>query len=269
MIEKRPFAPSSGANHGWLNAKPPLLVRRVSRPQNMGWGDIPIWNDDENRAQLRLPPHGHANMEIVTYVRQGAITHRTRWQRVAHRRPARPGDERRLGHPHAEYNFSNPIPTRCFQILDLPRQDGGAPAWGGQAASEADRSAVHRPGSGFDNDNGALPIPADCRVAGRNAQSRRPVNGIQTWAPTATATSSRAARAVEVNGSNSTPATAPRSRNVRVLTGGGLEDSELGAGGCRLDVLDQPAATLPKITMAGRPFQPYIPAETVATLKKR
>jgi len=104
-------------------------------------------------------------MEIVTYVRQGAITHKTDGQRGAHRRRRRPGDERRLGHRHAEY-ISNPIPPRCSRSGSCPRQDGGAPAWGAKPFPKADRSASSSPWQRLRQRQRRLAIRADARVLG-------------------------------------------------------------------------------------------------------
>ena len=75
MIEIRPFASLGGADHGWLNAKHHFSFADYRDPARMGWGAIRVWNDDEIAARSGFPPHPHSDMEIVTYVRQGAITH--------------------------------------------------------------------------------------------------------------------------------------------------------------------------------------------------
>ena len=54
----------------------------------MNWGALRVWNDDEIAPGTGFPPHPHADMEIITYVREGAITHRTAWATRAAPRPA-------------------------------------------------------------------------------------------------------------------------------------------------------------------------------------
>ena len=76
MIDKRPFASLGGADHGWLKARHHFSFANYHDPKRMGWGALRVWNDDEIAANSGFPPHPHADMEIVTYVRQGAITHK-------------------------------------------------------------------------------------------------------------------------------------------------------------------------------------------------
>ena len=76
MIERRPFAGLGGANHGWLKAKHHFSFAGYYDPERMGWGNLRVWNDDEIAPKAGFPPHPHADMEIITYVRDGAITHK-------------------------------------------------------------------------------------------------------------------------------------------------------------------------------------------------
>jgi quercetin 2,3-dioxygenase len=72
VIERRPFQSLSGHRCDWLQAKyhfSPLQPRS-------GWGALRIWNDDEIEPNSGFPPHSHINMEIITYVRDGAVSHR-------------------------------------------------------------------------------------------------------------------------------------------------------------------------------------------------
>jgi redox-sensitive bicupin YhaK (pirin superfamily) len=75
MIERRPFAALGGADHGWLKAKHHFSFARYYDPERIGHGSLRVWNDDEIAPNTGFPPHPHADMEIITYVRQGAITH--------------------------------------------------------------------------------------------------------------------------------------------------------------------------------------------------
>src|SRR3990170_1321440 len=75
MIELRPFDKLGGADHGWLKAKHHFSFARYRDPKRMGHGSLRVWNDDEIAPNTGFPPHPHEEMEIVTYVRQGAITH--------------------------------------------------------------------------------------------------------------------------------------------------------------------------------------------------
>src|SRR5205823_6108244 len=75
MIERRPYDRLGGGDHGWLNTRHHFSFADYRDPQRMGWGALRVWNDDEIAPQTGFPPHPHADMEIITYVRQGAITH--------------------------------------------------------------------------------------------------------------------------------------------------------------------------------------------------
>ena len=75
MIDIRPFATLGHADHGWLNARHHFSFANYHDPARMGWGAIRVWNDDQIAAKSGFPPHPHRDMEIVTYVRTGAITH--------------------------------------------------------------------------------------------------------------------------------------------------------------------------------------------------
>ena len=75
MIDLRPFASLGGANHGWLDAKHHFSFANYYDPKRESWGNLRVWNDDTIAPQSGFPPHPHRDMEIITYVREGAITH--------------------------------------------------------------------------------------------------------------------------------------------------------------------------------------------------
>ena len=75
MIEVRPFAGLGHADHGWLDARHHFSFANYLDRSRMGWGAIRVWNDDTISAKSGFPPHPHSDMEIVTFVRTGAITH--------------------------------------------------------------------------------------------------------------------------------------------------------------------------------------------------
>ncbi len=75
MILKRTFDRLGGADHGWLKARHHFSFANYYDPNNMGWGALRVWNDDEIQPRTGFPPHPHADMEIITYVREGAVSH--------------------------------------------------------------------------------------------------------------------------------------------------------------------------------------------------
>lgn len=226
MIEKRPFAKLGGANHGWLNAKHHFSFADYHDPKNMGWGDIRVWNDDEIAPNTGFPPHPHANMEIVTYVRKGAVTHK---DSLGNQGRTEAGDVQVMsagsGIRHAEYNLESDT-TTLFQIWILPRKDGGAPAWGAKPFPKGDRSGKFVTlASGFDNDNDALPIRADARVLGATLKAGDTVEyqlGASRHAYLVPATG-----AVEIDGVIFNARDGAAIKDVEVLTVKALEDSEL------------------------------------------
>lgn len=167
MIERRPFNQLGGADHGWLRARHHFSFAGYEDARRMGWGSLRVWNDDEIAPNTGFPPHPHANMEIITYVREGAITHK---DSLGNEGRTEAGDVQVMsavtGIRHAEYNLE-PQPTRLFQIWILPTHKGGSPAWGAQPFPKSDRSGRFVTlASGFDSDPEALPIRADARVLG-------------------------------------------------------------------------------------------------------
>jgi redox-sensitive bicupin YhaK (pirin superfamily) len=167
MIEKRPFAGLGGADHGWLKAKHHFSFANYYDPKRMGWGAIRVWNDDEIAANSGFPPHPHSDMEIITYVREGAITHK---DSLGNEGRTEAGDVQVMsagtGIRHGEYNLE-PETTRIFQIWIEPDQRGGAPAWGARPFPKSDRAGKFVTlASGLPEDGDALPIRTSARVAG-------------------------------------------------------------------------------------------------------
>jgi redox-sensitive bicupin YhaK (pirin superfamily) len=166
MIERRSFASLGGANHGWLDAKHHFSFAEYHDPQRMGWGALRVWNDDTIAPNTGFPPHPHADMEIITYVREGAITHQ---DNQGNQGRTEAGDVQVMsagsGIRHSEYNLEA-VPTRIFQIWIIPNKRGGAPSWGAKPFPKADRSGHFVTlASGFEADR-ALPIRTDARVLG-------------------------------------------------------------------------------------------------------
>ena len=167
MIDKRPFAKLGGANHGWLNAKHHFSFASYYDPAKMGWGSIRVWNDDEIASQSGFPPHPHDNMEIITYVREGAITHQ---DSLGNSGRTEAGDVQVMsagtGIRHAEYNVE-PVKTTLFQIWVEPSERGHAPSWGAKPFPKSDRAGKFVAlASGFDGDGEALKIHTPARLLG-------------------------------------------------------------------------------------------------------
>ena len=167
MIERRAFSDIGGADHGWLKAKHHFSFAGYHDPNKMGWGALRVWNDDEIGPNTGFPAHPHADMEIITYVRSGAITHQ---DSLGNTGRTGAGDVQVMsagsGIRHAEYNLEAE-PTTLFQIWIEPNRSGGAPSWGAKPFPKGDRSGrLVTLASGFEDDAGALPIRTDARVLG-------------------------------------------------------------------------------------------------------
>jgi len=165
MIELRPFNSLGGANHGWLNAKHHFSFASYYDPDRMSHGALRVWNDDEIAPNTGFPAHPHSDMEIITYVREGAITHQ---DSLGNKGRTEAGDVQVMsagsGIRHAEYNLE-PVTTRIFQIWIEPTQHGGQPCWGAKPFPKGDRSGKFVTlASGFKGDADALPIRAEARV---------------------------------------------------------------------------------------------------------
>ncbi|HEV7492121.1 MAG TPA: pirin family protein [Rhodanobacteraceae bacterium] len=177
MIEPRLFKALGGADHGWLKAKHHFSFAGYNDPSRMGWGALRVWNDDEIAGGSGFPPHPHADMEIITYVRDGAITHE---DSLGNKGRTEAGDVQVMsagtGIRHAEYNAENET-TRIFQIWIIPDARGGAPSWGARPFPKGDRSGRFVVlASGLDGDGDALPIRADARVLGATIKAGESVD---------------------------------------------------------------------------------------------
>jgi redox-sensitive bicupin YhaK (pirin superfamily) len=167
MIERRAFNELGGADHGWLRARHHFSFADYFDPRRVHWGALRVWNDDEIKSHSGFPAHPHANMEIITYVREGAITHK---DSMGNEGRTGAGDVQVMsagsGVRHSEYNLESDT-TKLFQIWILPRESGGEPSWGAKPFPKGERSGRFVTlASGFANDNDALPIRADARVLG-------------------------------------------------------------------------------------------------------
>ena len=167
MIELRPYTSLGGANHGWLDTRHHFSFADYRDPGRVHWGSLRVWNDDLIAPGTGFDPHPHQDMEIITYVREGAITHQ---DSLGNSGRTEAGDVQVMsagtGIRHAEYNREK-VPTRLFQIWIFPDQKGGAPGWGAKPFPKTDRAGRFEVlASGLNGDADALPIRASARVLG-------------------------------------------------------------------------------------------------------
>lgn len=166
MIEVRPFPGLGHADHGWLNASHHFSFAGYHDPQRMGWGRIRVWNDDTIAAKSGFPPHPHSDMEIITFVRTGAITHK---DSLGNEGRTGAGDVQVMsagtGITHAEYNLEDEA-TTLFQIWILTDERGAPPSWGQREFPRGERAGKWEiVASGTPEADDALHIRADAKVA--------------------------------------------------------------------------------------------------------
>jgi redox-sensitive bicupin YhaK (pirin superfamily) len=165
MIECRHFDELPGEDLGWLKSRRHFSAAAQDSPTRSGLGCMRVWNDEEIAPNAGFALQVHANIEIIIFVREGAVTHRDNL-----------GNEGRIeagniqvvsagsGIRHAEYNLEQ-ASARIFQLWITPAASGGSPAWGVQPCPPAERSGCFVAiASGFDSDPDALPIRARARV---------------------------------------------------------------------------------------------------------
>jgi redox-sensitive bicupin YhaK (pirin superfamily) len=172
MIDIRPFATLGAADHGWLNARHHFSFADYHDPKRMSWGAIRVWNDDEIAAKSGFPPHPHSDMEIITYVREGAITHQ---DSLGNKGRTEAGDVQVMsagtGVRHAEYNLEDER-TTLFQIWVQTDKRGAQPSWGAKRFPKESRTGAFATlASGFDEDTEALRINAKARVLGATLEA--------------------------------------------------------------------------------------------------
>ncbi len=227
MIDVRTFDSLGGANHGWLDAKHHFSFAGYHDPARMHWGAIRVWNDDRIAAKSGFPPHPHDNMEIVTYVRTGAITHK---DSLGNQGRTEAGDVQVMsagtGITHAEYNVEDEE-TTLFQIWIMPDRDklGQPPKWGAKPFPKSDRAGDWAIlASGHAEDADALSINADARVVGATVKAGETLdytlNGRKGYLVAATGS-------IEVNGVPAGARDGVAVADVDTITVNALEDSEL------------------------------------------
>jgi quercetin 2,3-dioxygenase len=164
MIQVRPFTGLGGFRNEWLNARHHFSFGHYHDPERMGFGRLRVWNDDEVAPGTGFDPHPHREMEIVTYIREGAITHR---DNLGNEGRTAAGDVQVMhagtGIVHAEYN-REAAPTRLFQIWIQPDRHGVTPGWARRQFPKDGGLSVLASGRAQDSESGALPLNADAAV---------------------------------------------------------------------------------------------------------
>ena len=171
MIDIRPFESLGHADHGWLDARHHFSFASYHDPARMGWGTIRVWNDDRIAAKSGFPPHPHRDMEIITYVRTGAITHQ---DSMGNKGRTAAGDVQVMsagtGVTHSEFNLEDEE-TTLFQIWVLTDRPGAQPSWGAMPFPKESREGNFQLLASGDADDGALTINSDAKVLGATVKA--------------------------------------------------------------------------------------------------
>ena len=165
MIRVQPFDRLGRFQNDWLNARHHFSFGGYRDPARMGVGGLRVWNDDEIAPGRGFDPHPHKEMEIITYVREGAITHR---DSLGNEGRTEAGDVQVMhagtGIVHAEYN-REATPTRLFQIWIMPDRAGVQPGWGTRSFPKGEAGTLTALADGRKGADGtALPLYADAAV---------------------------------------------------------------------------------------------------------
>ncbi len=176
MIDVRSFDSLGRADIDWLKARHHFSFGHYNDPRRMGFGALRVWNDDTIQAGTGFDPHPHRDMEIITYVRKGAITHR---DRLGNEGRTEAGDVQVMsagtGIVHAEYNLEDEA-TQIFQIWILPSGTGHEPRWEARQFPKDDRAGeLVVLASGRAGDDGALRINQDAAVLGATVKAGQAV----------------------------------------------------------------------------------------------
>ncbi len=226
MIDIRPFSTLGHADHGWLNARHHFSFADYHDPGRTEWGAIRVWNDDEIAARSGFPPHPHSDMEIITYVREGAITHQ---DSMGNKGRTAAGDVQVMsagtGVRHAEYNLEDER-TTLFQIWVQTDKRGAEPSWGARKFPKGDRAGTFVTlASGFAGDEEALRINAAARVMGATLKAGETVE--LALDPSRHVYLVGVGGAVEVNGRRAEPRDGVAATGEEKLTITAVEDAEI------------------------------------------
>jgi hypothetical protein len=162
VITLRPGAERGHVAHGWLDTWHTFSFADYHDPRHMGFRDLRVINDDRVRGGHGFPPHGHRDMEIVTYVLEGALEHR---DNMGNGSVIRPGDVQRMsagtGVVHSEFNPSKTELVHLLQIWMLPSERNLPPGYEQKSFTDTDLRNQLRAIAAPDGRDGAVTIHQD------------------------------------------------------------------------------------------------------------
>lgn len=165
MIEIRKAEDRGHANHGWLDSHHTFSFANYYDPEQMGWSALRVINDDTVAPAQGFGAHGHRNMEIFSYVLEGALAHK---DSLGSGSVLRPGDVQLMsagtGIRHSEFNGSQHAPTHFLQIWITPDETETTPGYQERFFTEDEKRGQLRLLVSPDGQDGALKIRQDARI---------------------------------------------------------------------------------------------------------
>ena len=162
MIQIRKSDERGHANHGWLDTRFTFSFADYDDPKHVHFRTLRVMNDDRVAGGGGFPMHPHRDMEIVTYVLEGALEHR---DSMGNGSVIKPGDIQYMsagtGVTHSEFNASETEPVHLFQIWMFPERQGLKPAYGQKNFSEAEKRGKLRLLVSPDGRDGSVQIRQD------------------------------------------------------------------------------------------------------------
>jgi len=165
MIRKRPASARGHFDHSWLDTWHSFSFGHYQDPEHMGFHSLRVINDDVIQPGRGFGMHGHRDMEIVTYVLDGALAHE---DNLGNGSVLRSGDVQRMsagtGVMHSEFNHSADEAVRLLQIWLLPERDGITPGWEEKRFESQEKRGRLRLIVSPDGTEGSLRIHRDVRI---------------------------------------------------------------------------------------------------------
>jgi quercetin 2,3-dioxygenase len=165
MLTLRPSQERGFADHGWLKSFHSFSFAGYHDPQHMGWGNLRVINEDWIAPAKGFGTHGHRDMEIVTYVLQGALAHKDSMGNVV---SIPPGDVQRMsagtGVQHSEFNHAPHDTTHLLQIWIQPNVMGVTPSYEQTTFPESAKQGRLCLVASPDGAQGSVKIHADARL---------------------------------------------------------------------------------------------------------